>query len=217
MIKIILGNKSNGEAIIVDLILLSNLFVSYVSNNQFTKLYGKIVNSNKAFNYLLIGKADNVFDSTGFTNIETYTYDDPVNGSITNKKELFNGINRALERLRRLGRKINPIQLIIIDDIFLLAAKLDKRGMQQFKNLLNYGSAVGIHFIIGSVLPYRNLLKQLMVEQSSESRIKTSPINELGAEIIFNSDGLIFFREKNIVEYTILYPISDEKKYSNYE
>ena len=181
--------------------------MSYVSNIQFIKFYRQIVNNNKAVNYLLLCKAENVFDSTGFTNIKTYTYDNPVNGSITNKKELFNGINGALVRLRKLGRKMNPIQLIVIDDIFILAAKLDKRGMQRFKNLLNYGSTVGIHFIIGSVLPYRNLLKQLMVEQSSESKIKINPFNELGAEIIFNPDELIFFSEKNVVEYTTLYSI----------
>lgn len=206
MINITLGNKSNGEAVDVDLVFISNLFVSYVSNNQFIKFYEQIVNNNEAVNYLLLCKAENVIDSPSFTNIETYTYDNPANGSITNKNELFNEINGALVRLRKLGRKINPIQLIIIDDIFLLAAKLDKRGMQQFKNLLNYGSAVGIHFIIGSVLPYRNLLRQLMVEQRSDSK-KSNATNELGAEIIFNSDGLIFFREKNIVEYKILYPI----------
>ena len=207
MINITLGNKSNGEAVDVDLVFLSNLFVSYVSNNQFIKFYEQIVNNNEAVNYLLLCKAENVIDSPSFTNIETYTYDNPEKGSITNMKELFNGINGALVRLRKLGRKMNPIQIIIIDDIFILAAKLDKRGMQRFKNLLNYRSTVGIHFIIGSVLPYRNLLKQLMVEQSSESKIKINPFNELGAEIIFNPDELIFFREKNVVEYTTLYSI----------
>ncbi len=208
MINITLGNKSNSEAVVVDLVLLDNLFVSYVSKSQFLKLYGQIINSNKGVNYLLIGKAENIFKRIGFANIETYTYDNPESGSITNKKHLFAKIHGALVRLKKQGKILNPMQLIVIDDIFIVAAKLDKKGIEQFKNLLNYGSAFGIHFIIGSILPYRNLLKQLMIEQSVKN--KNNLINELGAEIIFNPDGLIFFREKNIVEYTVLYPISEE-------
>ncbi len=207
MINIPLGNKSNGEVLVVDLVFLSNLFLSYFSNKQFLKFYSQIINSYNGVNYLLICKSENVFNNKGFTNIETYIYDNPANGSITNRKELLKGINRSLVRLRKQGKKMSITQLIVIDDIFILASKLDQIGMRQFKNLLNYGSTAGIYFIIGSVLPYRNLLKQLMVDQSTESKIKNNPTNELGAEIIFNPDGLIFYREKNIFEYKSLYPI----------
>ena len=53
-------------------------------------------------------------------------------------------------------------------------------------------------------MPYRNLLLQLMKDRSEEN--KTGVINQLGAELIFNIDGLIFFRERNNINFITYYP-----------
>jgi len=35
---------------------------------------------------------------------------------------------------------------------------------------------------------------------------KTGPLNEIGAEMIINADNLIFFRERNQLEFKNYYP-----------
>jgi len=68
--------------------------------------------------------------------------------------------------------------------------------------LLMEGSAFGIYFMIGSTLPYRNLLVQLM----RPARLNHSVVNQTGAEMIINPDGLIFFRENGQLEFTTYFP-----------
>ena len=101
-------------------------------------------------------------------------------------------------------KKNNNIYLIIIDDIWQVVPKFKSNSAKHFRQILNYGAEYGFHFIIGSTMPYRNLLLQLMIERKDVN--KSGVINQLGAEMIFNHDGLIFFREKNAINFDIFYP-----------
>ena len=51
-------------------------------------------------------------------------------------------------------------------------------------------------------LPFRNLLLQLM----QPVKPNRSAINETGAEMLINPDGLIFFRENGQLDFATYYP-----------
>ena len=134
---------------------------------------------------------------------ETFIYNDPESGTIKNFNKLFITPIKTFKKTKN-NKDDFYNTLIIIDDIWQIVPKLKKRSANQFKQLLNEGSAEGIHFIIGSSLPYRNLLLQLMANKSEDN--KSGVINQIGAEMIFNIDGLIFFREKNNIAFQTYYP-----------
>ena len=90
----------------------------------------------------------------------------------------------------------------MIDDIWQLVPKLNKRSSSLLKELLLIGASQHIYLLIGSSLPYRNLLVPLM----KPNILKGGPFNELGAEMIINTDDLIFYRQKNLLEFENYYP-----------
>jgi len=196
-----IGKKSDGSTINQDLCTLPNLFISYQTNQEFNHFINYIISGNLIYQCLIISKQNLSVITTAV--LETYIYDNPEEGTILNRNTIFSNQYNSYIRAKK-KKQSNNINLIIIDDIWQVVPKLKNNSAKQFKQLLNEGSAFGFHFIIGSSMPYRNLLLQLMIEKKQEN--KSGVINQLGAEMIFNPDGLIFFRERNDINFNTYYP-----------
>lgn len=207
MIPFSIGYNSNGKLISKDLLSLENLFVSFIETQQLKHLYHQIIENafSQMTNGLLICKSKNLFNIDKYYKVETYVYDSPLSGSLQKKNKLFNKVFRELIKLKTQQQSIK-VRLIIIDDIWELIPKLTKQNLSQFKQLLAEGANYGIHFIIGSSMPFRNLLLQLMRTSEEPSKLPRSPLNQLGAEIIYNPDEMIFFREKKQLHFESYYP-----------
>jgi len=129
-------------------------------------------------------------------------YDNPQKGSILYRSKLFITTNQLFTKRKKQKILSKEIILIMIDDIWQLVPRLNKRNSALLKELLHEGALYNIFFAIGSTLPYRNLLVQLMQPRI----VKNNPVNEIGAEMIINADNLFFFREKNQLEFENYYP-----------
>ncbi len=203
MIPFTIGKKSDGTTVCGDLCLQPNLFISYQTHQEFVDfttdvLSHKLIEINKC---LIIAK-HNYASNSSFKQ-ENYSYKNPENGTIKNINQLFVSPYKAFKKAHNKNASIWNT-LIIKDDIWQIVPKLKKSNATQFKLLLNNGHTKNNYFIIGSSLPYRNLLLQLMTERSKDNH--NGVLNQLGAEIIFNPDGLIFFRERNNINFSTYYP-----------
>ena len=203
MIPFQIGKKSDGSVVTWDICILPNLFVSYQTLEEFENFTTTIlaVQAKEINECLIISKRH--FTNQIAINQETFVYSEPEAGSI---KSINLAFTNPYKTLRKAINKNAPLTrtVIVIDDIWQIVPKLKKGAASQFKQLLNKGVKKGIHFIIGSSMPYRNLLLQLMIDRSEEN--KTGVINQLGAELIFNIDGLIFYRERNDINFITYYP-----------
>jgi hypothetical protein len=207
VITIQIGKISDGSLFTLSFEQLPHLFVSYQNKIELDALLNRflIVNDKSFTEFLVIASEDFLSNSFAIkSSTNNYIYNNPDRGSIKQKGRIFAHFFAALKKARKQQKeKIN--RLIIIDDIWTFVPKLNARAITQFKELLNVGAEFGFYFIIGSSMPYRNLLLQLMSEQSNN--LNNRVLNQLGAEVIFNPDGLLFFRKKNSIDYVSLYPI----------
>jgi hypothetical protein len=81
--------------------------------------------------------------------------------------------------------------------------------------IILYGPLVGIHTIFASVLSYRNILEQLINKHpilTIELRKKygfpePSKISELGQELIFTPDGLVYYKKNAISDLLKYYKL----------
>ena len=207
MITIQIGKISDGSLFTLSFEQLPHLFVSYQNKIELDGLLNRfLIVNDKSFNEsLVIASEDFLSNSLAIkSNTNNYIYNNPDRGSIKQKGKIFSQFFAAFKKARK-QQKENTNRLIIIDDIWTFVPKLNAGAITQFKELLNVGAEFGFHFIIGSSMPYRNLLLQLMLEQNNN--LNNRVLNQLGAEVIFNPDGLIFFRKKNSIDYVSLYPI----------
>ena len=207
MITIQIGKISDGSLFTLSFEQLPHLFVSYQNKIELDGLLNRflIVNDKSFTESLVITSEDFLSNSLAIkSSTNNYIYNNPDRGSIKQKGKIFSQFFAAFKKARK-QQKENTNRLIIIDDIWTFVPKLNRGAITHFKELLNVGAEFGFHFIIGSSMPYRNLLLQLMLEQSNN--LNNRVLNQLGAEVIFNPDGLIFFRKKNSIDYVSLYPI----------
>lgn len=199
-----IGYTSNGIQAKKDLLSTSHLFVSYISAKQIKAFLTLLLHNNATAitQCLFISKKDNLISLPESILFSNYVYDNPQKGSIQYRNKLFTKIFQLLKKRKSQKKPSTNLVLIYVDDIWQLVPKLDKKNGLLLKELLMDGAAYQIYFIIGSTLPYRNLLLQLMQPNFS----KHSPMNEIGAEMIINPDDLLFFREKNQLNFDSYYP-----------
>jgi len=202
-----IGFDSNGIAISQQLLPNAHLFISYINAEQIRDFYQQLLQENidTIFPCLLIGKAANITELVVNGGFDSYIYDDPETGTIQRRAKIFTSVHQLFKKRAAQKKGIKLPVWIFIDDIWQLVPQLNKRNSAILKVLLLDGATQHIYLIVGSSLPYRNLLVQLMQPNMSI----TGPLNELGAEMILNSDSLIFFRERNKLEFENYYP---EKK-----
>jgi len=208
MPSLIIGSDTEGNRISKSLPALRNLFVSYLEDGQIkTLITNLLVEGTEVIGrLLLITKEANLIDTTTYKNTETYIYNNPEIGSIKNKNQLFTQIMRQLKKSK--GKTENTkLTLVCIDDIWQFYPRFtSKIAINHFRQLLLNGYKSNIHFVIGSILPYRNLLVQLM--RSDTLGGDRNVVSTLGAELIFSPDELIFFRTVDSEIQEMYYPIN---------
>lgn len=199
-----IGYNSDGKQVSKEVLSVSHLFISYLSNQQIRDFYLQLLNENDSIinHFLLISKEENIIPITASLSLNNYVYDNPEKGSILHRSKLFSQINQLFTKRKKQKKLSKGLILIMIDDIWQLVPRLNKRNSGLLKELLHKGAIHNIFFAIGSTLPYRNLLVQLM----QPVIVKHNPVNEIGAEMIINADNLLFFREKNQLEFENYYP-----------
>jgi len=209
MLELTIGTDSNGSKISKSLPALRNLFVSYLEDKEIKDIQTNfIAEGSNIGSLLLITKEANLIDTTNCLFTETYIYNNPEHGTIKNKSRLFAQIIKE-QKNRKDKAGDNKRTLIMIDDMWQFYPKFtSKIAINHFRQLLQDGYKNNIHFVIGSILPYRNLLLQLM--RGDKVGGNRNIIPTLGAELLISPDGLIFFRDYDAETQEVYYPIGNE-------
>lgn len=211
MLSLSIGSDSKGNIIFKSLPELRNLFVSYLEDDQIINIFKMLLENGTDIigRILLITKEDNLIELTSFKNYETYIYNNPEIGSIKKKNLLFSQIIK--EQKKGIKKSVNSkVTLVLIDDMWQFYPRFtSKNAINNFRQLLEYGYLFNIHFVVGSILPYRNLFVQLM--RSDTLGGNKNIVSSIGAELIYSPDELIFFREVITEKQEIYYPIKPEK------
>ena len=205
MPSLIIGSDTEGNKVSKSLPALRNLFVSYLDDTQIKNLLENLLvdSNNNIVRLLFIAKEANLIDTTTCKNTESYVYNNPEIGSIKNKNHLFAQI------VKEQKKHNSKMTLICIDDMWQFYPRFtSKIAINHFRQLLQYGYNSNIHFVIGSILPYRNLLVQLM--RSDTLGGNKHVVSTLGAELIYSPDELIFFRGLDTEIQEMYYPIKEE-------
>jgi len=210
MPSLIIGSDTEGNKVSKSLPALRNLFVSYLDDGQIKTLFANLLmaGNNNIARLLFIAKEANLIDTTTCKNTETYIYNNPEIGSIKNKNKLFAEIVKEQKR-HKVKAGSSKITLVCIDDMWQFYPRFtSKIAINHFRQLLLYGYQSNVHFVIGSILPYRNLLLQLM--RSDTLGGDRNIIPTLGAELLYSPDGLIFFKGLDTATQEVYYPIDGE-------
>jgi hypothetical protein len=108
--------------------------------------------------------------------------------------------------------------VVVIEDVFNAIITKNKYPGLSFLELLKEGPSVGIHFIIGSIRTYRNLLRQLIEVYYIQKSIEMNDVEAtslLGGELIINPEELFFYREKNEINYQRFFHVNEGVVLSN--
>jgi hypothetical protein len=224
-IPLIIGRESSGEECIVNLADLPNLFISYSNEVQLPEMFRTFITnisltassmqfafslSNRmakqirplASNKILLEFTHADYDPAIFNSIDEFI--GALMLEFKHRKVLSKNSKKSITRQTGL--------LVFIEDIFEIIMSPHKKTSLSFIELLITGPTVNIYFIMGSAGIYRNLLNQLInVTPSLQEKLKKSvqaySINQpLGAELVMNPDGLLFFREREEKIHRRLYP-----------
>ena len=220
-----IGRQSTGEDHIVNLVELPHLFISHSTDVQLRQLFAALVAETQASwvfiscfisNRRLSGivraylPTNRMFPEIPLTdNIDEkpFTVDEFIALLAAEAKERFESIKRR----KAVAKGLVPI-VIFIDNIFDVIMSTRKKTPLSLIKLLITGTNVNMQFILGSSGTYRNLLDQLInvtpqLQKKLAKPMRALPVNHpLGAELVINPDGLLFFREKDDKIYQSLYP-----------
>ena len=224
-IPLVIGKQSSGEEFIIDLERLPHLFISHSNDKQlqniFIQLIGNIVQNEIELHLSLSLSRRMTLLIKPLVPIESlfmeFNHNDFEDGKINSINEFVSSLiiekkNRAtLIKKSKIPMAMFPAMIIFIDNIFEIIMVQQKKTALSFIELLLTGAPVKMYFIMGSSGIYRPLLDQLInvspvlkkkLKKSFQEQLITQP---LGAELVINPDGLLFFRERNEKIYTRLY------------
>lgn len=224
-IPLVIGKQSSGEEFIIDLERLPHLFISHSNDKQlqniFIQLIGNIVQNEIELHLSLSLSRRMTLLIKPLVPIESlfmeFNHNDFEDGKINSIDEFVSSLiiekkNRAtLIKKSKIPMAMFPAIIIFIDNIFEIIMAQQKKTALSFIELLLTGAPVKMYFIMGSSGIYRPLLDQLInvspvlkkkLKKSFQDQLITQP---LGAELVINPDGLLFFRERNEKIYTRLY------------
>ena len=105
-----------------------------------------------------------------------------------------------------------PSMVVLMDDIFEVLRSHNRKTINAFIALLRKGSFANMYFVIGSSGIYRKLLQQIINDVTGNSKtnnknVATKEAHGLGAELVINFDGLIFYKETGEGLYRKFYPL----------
>ena len=222
--NITIGRQSSGEEYKIDLSLFHNLFISHSHEAQLPQLFVSLIqqlakdNSETLFSVSLSSRNSGLILPAipeSLLHVH-FTHREAAGGLVNSMQEFVEGLQEEIRIRRRAVRRkavslTLPTLIIFIDDIFEIIS-FNKRLALGFLELLISGSAFQMFFIVGSSGIYRPLLAQLInMSTRLQKKLQKSWIAErntqpLGAELVLNPDGLLFFRGRSEREYIRLYP-----------
>ena len=224
-VSLVIGRQSSGEEFIVALEVLPHLFISHSNDEQlqniFIQFIGNIIHS-KIDLYLSFSLSRRMtllikplvpieslfmeFSHNDFEDGKINSIDEFVSSLIIEKKNRASLIKKSSIQIAMF-----PPMIILIDNIFEIIMGQQKKTALCFIELLMTAASIKMFFILGSAGIYRPLLDQLItVSPSLKKKLKKSFQDQLitqplGAELVINPDGLLFYRERNEKIYTRLY------------
>lgn len=226
-IPLVIGRQSSGEDHIVNLAELPHLFISYSLDVQLPDIFSSFIT------YILQDKKPVQFSVSLSSRMATlveplvpeddllikFTHKDYEAGKINTIDEYIKVLMLEMKTRKQLSGKIASVAgrhlplLVFMDDIFEVIMSSQKKTILSFIEMLITGAQQQIYFIMGSSGIYRNLLNQIIIVNPSLQKkltknIQPYSVNQpLGAELVMNPDGLLFFREREEKIHTRLYPI----------
>ena len=222
-----IGRQSSGEEVIVNLADLPNLFISYSNEVQLPEIFSSLIkticlsHSTTQFalsfgsklarllhpllpkEMLLLHFTHGIYDAAKINSMEEF-----IGALMLEFKR-----RKILVKNSKRTTASYPGLVVFIDDIFEVIMSPQKKTSLSFIELLITGSIVKIYFIMGSAGIYRNILNQLInvtpaLQHKLKKSIQAYSVNQpLGAELVMNPDGLLFFRERDEKIHRRLYPV----------
>ena len=217
-----IGRQSNGELFFLDILKTPNIFISYSELFQLDNHIRQLTELERKGDSLMFYLAVNSKYRSEFKNIlednkqtPTYFFDKPFRSKFNKKPAFINAVFKEFSRREHSKKSKNGYStiLIIIDDVWNLIVNQSKSTGLKFLDLLLNAHQTGIHFIIASPTTYRNLLQQIIEPDiNQQKRMKRDGINfpsngieSLGAEIIYTTENLVFYKEQNSMNLQRLY------------
>jgi len=234
LIPLIIGKNSNGENQRIDLSNTPLLMISYCEEEQLKNIFSQLHSLTYPFkqnDYCISSKRK--FDEwkLNIHNIFTFYKDEPEEGNVKTRVKLLKLLNDEISKRERILKKkkipdfkryysLNTwqiekfaFQFFIIDDVWdLIISKPKSLGLSLMRVIL-YGPEVGIHTIITSSLSYRNLLQQIVninpvITKDLQKKYgipEPKRINNLGSELIFTAENLVFYKQAGSMDMDRMY------------
>ena len=222
--NLLIGKNSDGKDQYIDLTKVPVLIISYCEDEQLRYIFSQFdsfdfVNKN----YLIANTR--FLNDWGFhkEHFHLFMRDDPKIEFET-RIDLIDHIIKEIVNRQKIMKKKKVVdferyvslntwndiklghQFLIVDDVWdIIVSKPLKLGLN-FMMIILYGPLVGIHTIFASGISYRNILEQLINKHpilTIELRKKYGfpeprKISELGQELIFTPDGLVYYKKSAI-------------------
>ena len=231
--NLLIGKNSDGEDQYIDLTKVPVLIISYCEDEQLRYIFSQFdsfdfVNKN----YLIANTR--FLNDWGFhkEHFHLFMRDDPKIEFET-RIDLIDHIIKEIVNRQKIMKKKKVVdferyvslntwndiklghQFLIVDDVWdIIVSKPLKLGLN-FMMIILYGPLVGIHTIFASGISYRNILEQLINKHpilTIELRKKYGfpeprKISELGQELIFTPDGLVYYKKNAISDLMKYYKL----------
>ena len=231
--NLLIGKNSDGEDQYIDLTKVPVLIISYCEDEQLRYIFSQFdsfdfVNKN----YLIANTR--FLNDWGFhkEHFHLFMRDDPKIEFET-RIDLIDHIIKEIVNRQKIMKKKKVVdferyvslntwndiklghQFLIVDDVWdIIVSKPLKLGLN-FMMIILYGPLVGIHTIFASGISYRNILEQLINKHpilTIELRKKYGfpeprKISELGQELIFTPDGLVYYKKSAISDLMKYYKL----------
>lgn len=229
LIPLAIGINSDAEIQQIDLSAIPLLIISYCEEQSIGSVFKQIwstPNSSIDLCYLITNSQRITQQGLAQKKGEVFLRDEPKQGTVLSRFQLFKNISKEIDRRVKIlkSKKSKSFQayfmlnlwnekklyyrFLLIDDVWdILTAKPKTLGLSLMRMIV-YGPAVGIHIILGSGISYRNLLQQLVSINPSITNIlqakygipEPKRIGSISRELIFNPDGLIFYKKGDEIE-----------------
>ena len=231
--NLLIGKNSDGKDQYIDLTKVPVLIISYCEDEQLRYIFSQFdsfdfVNKN----YLIANTR--FLNDWGFhkEHFHLFMRDDPKIEFET-RIDLIDHIIKEIVNRQKIMKKKKVVdferyvslntwndiklghQFLIVDDVWdIIVSKPVKLGLN-FMMIILYGPLVGIHTIFASGISYRNILEQLINKHpilTIELRKKYGfpeprKISELGQELIFTPDGLVYYKKNAISDLMKYYKL----------
>ena len=208
----------------VNLCALPNLFVSYSDDEDLPTLLQSFLkqlnDDNKGIILALsfgsiISKQLEAFTEQSNIFI-AYNHNGDEKSEVRNIDEFIQQLLAEMKNRTALLKKKRlmslPSMVVLMDDIFEVLRSHNRKTINAFIALLRKGAFANMYFVIGSSGIYRNLLQQIINDVTGNSKNSKTNVSKiethgLGAELVINFDGLIFYKETGEGSYRKFYPL----------